>query len=118
MRIANPATIETISIGVLVLSGAPNASSLPLEHTEVQAVLNGTVACVSVTQRFGNPFPEPIELYYIFPLPHRAAVFDFEIRVGERIVQAAMQELEQARAIYEEASSHGQRAGLLEQRRP
>src|SRR5206468_1809466 len=78
----------------------------------------GPLASVSVTQRFGNPFPEPVELVYLFPLPHGAAVVDYELRLGTRVIRAEMHELEAARQKYAEAREQGQRAGLLEQRRP
>src|SRR5512133_3561195 len=93
-------------------------STLPLEHTEVAAQVTGPLACVAVTQRFGNPLGEPAELEYLFPLPHEAAVVDFELRTGGRVIRGEVQEVEQARQAYETAREEGKRAGLLEQRRP
>jgi hypothetical protein len=93
-------------------------SALPLEHTAVTAQVTGLLVSVAVTQRFGNPLSKPTGLDYLFPLPHEAAITDFELRIGQRNVRAEIKELEQARATYEEAQKAGQRAGLLEQRRP
>ena len=108
--------IESI-IGRLVLS-AENASPLPLKKTVIQGQVIGPVVSVLVTQHFSNPLPDPIELDYLFPLPSRAAIVDFELRIGSRLIQADIQELQQGRQAYEEASRRGRRAGLLEQRRP
>src|SRR5262249_13958562 len=110
--------LEELRSGCLVLANAESASSLPLEHTDVLAHICGPLASVSVTQRFGNPFPTPVELAYLFPLAHEAAVVDFELGVGERVIRAEMKELADARRTYAQARDEGRRAGLLEQRRP
>ena len=104
-------------IGTLVVTGAPEASPLPLESMEVCAQVTGPLASVTVTQLFGNPFREPVELSYLFPLPHEAAVFDFELRAGDRVITASVEELEAARRTYEEARDRGRLASLLEQKR-
>lgn len=109
--------LPDLRCGTLILASAPSASSLPLEHTDVVATVNGPLAAVSVTQRFGNPFEHPVELAYLFPLPHEAAIVDFELRIGKRVVRAQMQELEAARQTFQTARDEGKRAGLLEQRR-
>ena len=41
----------------------------PLEHTDVEARIDGMVARVGVTQTFRNPYDKPIEAVYVFPLP-------------------------------------------------
>lgn len=94
------------------------ASALPLEHTRVNGQITGPVASVSVTQRFGNPYKEAIELEYLFPLPHKAAVVDYEITIGDRVIRAEIKERETARQAYQQAIEAGQRASLLEERRP
>ncbi|HXI92195.1 MAG TPA: VIT domain-containing protein [Blastocatellia bacterium] len=109
--------IEELRMGSLIVTGVPSASSLPLEHTDVVAHVSGPLASVSVAQRFGNSFSEPVELAYLFPLPHGAAIVDYELRIGQRVIRADMKELEEARRTYSTARDQGQRAGLLEQRR-
>ena len=110
--------IEELRMGCVVVTSAPIASSLPLEHTDVIAHVSGPLASVSVAQRFGNPFSESVELAYLFPLPHGAAIVDYELRIGQRVIRAEMKELDEARRTYSTARDQGQRAGLLEQRRP
>jgi serine/threonine protein kinase len=41
----------------------------PLKHTEVMAKVSGNVSRVEVTQTFENPFKDPLEAVYVFPLP-------------------------------------------------
>ena len=91
---------------------------LPLEHTLVQAELSGAVARVTVTQTYQNPFQEPIEAIYVFPLPENSAVDDMKIRIGERLIEAEIKKREEARRVYEEAKREGYTAALLEQERP
>lgn len=117
MTVNPTAMIEELRMGCIVVTNAPIASSLPLEHTDVVAHVCGPLASVSVAQRFGNSFSEPVELAYLFPLPHGAAIVDYELRIGQRVISAEIKELEEARRTYSTARDQGQRAGLLEQRR-
>ncbi len=91
---------------------------LPLEHTDVLACVSGTVAEVTVTQRFSNPLSTRLEAVYVFPLPDRAAVDDMSIRVGERQIRGEIHRREEARRIYDDAVARGNLAGLLDQERP
>jgi len=91
---------------------------LPLEHTDVHASVSGTVAEVTVTQRFANPLGSRLEAVYVFPLPDRAAVDDMSIRVGERVIRGEIHRREEARRIYDQAVARGNLAGLLDQERP
>jgi Ca-activated chloride channel family protein len=93
-------------------------SGFPLEHTSVQARISGTIADVTVTQRFSNPLKVLIEAVYVFPLPDRAAVDDMSIRIGERLIKGEIHRREEARRIYLEAVEAGHVAGLLDQERP
>jgi Ca-activated chloride channel family protein len=92
--------------------------SCPLEHTDVTAEIAGFVSRVVVTQRFENPFEDPIEAIYTFPLSERAAVDAMRIRTGEREIRGEIRRREEARRIYEEAKSRGQLAALLDEERP
>ncbi len=111
-----PTQVDPI-IGRLVLTG-DTASALPLKKTVIQGQITGPLISVSVSQQFTNPIENPAEMDYLFPLPENSAIVDFELRVGGRVIKAEIQEAEQARQAYQEASQKGQRAGLLEQRRP
>ncbi|MBD1907031.1 protein kinase [Funiculus sociatus GB2-A5] len=91
--------------------------AFPLTHTEVMAKVSGNVSRVSVTQTFTNPFNNPLEAVYVFPLPDEAAVDDMEIKVGDRIIRGKIKKRAEAKQIYEQAKQQGQTAGLLEQER-
>ncbi|MGC9525956.1 MAG: VIT domain-containing protein [Limnospira sp.] len=103
--------------GLYVQSEAETQLAFPLKRTTVNAKVSGNVSRVAVTQTFENPFDEPLEAIYIFPLPDEAAVDEMEIKIGDRIIKADIKKREEAREIYERAREQGQTAGLLEQER-
>ncbi|XXF78594.1 VIT domain-containing protein [Myxococcaceae bacterium GXIMD 01537] len=96
--------------------GAPRTFSL--KHTNVDAELSGFLASVTVTQVFQNPYSEPLEALYVFPLPEKAAVDGMELVVGTRVIKGVIQPREQARETYERARAEGKTAALLDQERP
>ena len=118
--ISTPALEAEPGSGALQVVGTEGKllGSCPLKHTAVRTEISGFVARVSVTQRFENPFPDPIEAVYTFPLSERAAVDAMWIRTGEREIRAEIKRREEARRIYEAARDRGQLAGLLDQERP
>jgi len=91
---------------------------VPLIHTDAKVDVRGLVSSATVTQQYANSSDAPIEAVYIFPLPHDAAVYDLEIRIGNRVIRSAVHEREQAKRVYEAAKAEGKRAALLEQERP
>ncbi|MCE1245643.1 MAG: hypothetical protein LWY06_03245, partial [Firmicutes bacterium] len=54
----------------------------PLKHTDVKADISGFITRVTVLQKFENPFKNPIEAVYVFPLPQNAAVDDMTMKIG------------------------------------
>jgi Ca-activated chloride channel family protein len=91
---------------------------LPLQHTDVRVEISAFVARTTIEQLFHNPFVYPIEAVYTFPLSDEAAVDDFELRSGERIIRGEIHRRREARRIYETARQEGYQAALLEQERP
>lgn len=92
--------------------------SCPLEHTEVSLDVSGSTVHARVRQRFSNPFEDPIEAVYVFPLPEDAAVHAMRMRIDDRVVESEIMRREAARETYEAARNRGQTASLLEQERP
>jgi Ca-activated chloride channel family protein len=71
-----------------------------------------------VTQQYSNSSSTPIEAVYVFPLPHDAAVYDMEIRIGNRVIRSEIRERSEAKKVYEAAKTQGKRAALVEEERP
>jgi Ca-activated chloride channel family protein len=92
--------------------------SVPLVHTDVALDVRGLAVAATVTQQYVNNTNEPIEAVYVFPLPHDAAVYDMEIRIGNRVIRSVIREREDAKRVYAAAKSEGKRAALVEEERP
>ncbi len=97
---------------------ATERGNLPLQAIDVDATLTGLTARVALTQIFGNRFDQPLEATYIFPLPDRAAVTEFHMEVGGRVIEGVLKERGQARAEYDAAVEEGRRASIAEEERP
>src|SRR5690606_21240652 len=86
--------------------------------TDVRMDVSGTIARVTVSQRFENPSDDWVEGVYAFPLPETAAVDRLRLQVGERFIEGRIKEREAARKIYEDAKAPGRKASLVEEQRP
>lgn len=89
----------------------------PQLDTEVQIDISGMIARVAVRQRFRNVSPGWQEGIYVFPLPDTAAVDHMRLWIGERFIEADIEEKQAAEQIYREARSDGKQAGLVRQER-
>lgn len=90
---------------------------LPLKALDVQARLTGLTASTTIRQTFRNSLDEPLEATYIFPLPDRAAVRSFRLRVAGRVIEGELKERGEAREEYEKAIQAGNRAAIAEEER-
>ncbi|MBI4577390.1 MAG: VWA domain-containing protein, partial [Planctomycetes bacterium] len=98
--------------------GGEVVGEFPLARTEVEGEVSGFLAATRVRQTYTNPFAEPIEAVYVFPLPETAAVNDFLMVVGERRIRGVVRPREEAERIYARARAAGLTASLLTQERP
>jgi len=90
----------------------------PLKNTSVKTDISGFMARVRVRQEFENPYTEPIEAVYTFPLSQNGAVDDMTMTIGTRVIRGKIMKREDARAVYETAKGEGKIASLLDQERP
>ncbi len=90
----------------------------PLTHSAYAVDIAGPVAQVTLVQTFTNPFPEPIEAVYVFPLSHESGVNSLEMEVGDRRIVGALLRRDDAQAVYQQAKATGRTASLLNQERP
>ena len=101
-----------------VKGGDEAVDALPLKSTSVKAAIAGVIADVKVTQVYRNTGAKPLEAVYVFPGSTRSAVYGMKMTIGDRTIEAQVQERGQARATYEAAKAEGRTASLLEQHRP
>ena len=89
-----------------------------LLNTEMDVQISGPIAEVRIRQTFSNPGGAYAEGQYVLPVSEQAAVHAMTLDIGERRIEGAIHEREQARKIYQQAKDNGQRSGLVEQSRP
>lgn len=90
----------------------------PLQHTDVDADIVGSVTRVRVRQTFANPLDQKVEAVYVFPLPENSAVDEMTMTIGSSRIVGKVKPKEQARKTYEAAKAAGHVASLLDQERP
>jgi Ca-activated chloride channel family protein len=98
--------------------GPRRVIGFPLQHTAVTATVGGMMAVYEVEQTFANPFDEPIEAVYVFPLGDDGAVSGYELVIGERTIVGQIQTKEAARKQFDDARASGLTAGIVEQNKP
>ncbi len=101
-----------------VISENTEVENFPLLKTNTEVNITGPIADVKVTQTYKNGGKEPIEAIYVFPASTRTAVYAMQMKIGNRIIEAEIQEKKKARQTYEKAKAEGKRTSLLEQHRP
>ncbi|QPF91608.1 marine proteobacterial sortase target protein [Bradyrhizobium commune] len=85
---------------------------------DVDITVSGPTLRTRVTQVFRNPTKDWVEATYVYPLASDGAVDTLKMVVGDRVIVGDIKERGQARVIYEQARSAGQKAALTEQERP
>ena len=90
---------------------------LPLRHSDLDVTAVGGVARAILTQRFENPYDEPLSVHYLLPMPADGAVSGFSFVIGERRIEGEVDRKARARERFEEAIVSGHTAALVEQQR-
>ena len=111
----NNANSNDSSSGVHLV--ATDGRVLPLKETRLSCDAKGGLARTKLEQTFANPYPEPLAVTYLLPLPADGAVSGFAFRIGERRIHGEVDRKKEARERYERAISEGRSAALLEQNR-
>ncbi|MEZ6184819.1 MAG: VIT domain-containing protein [Planctomycetota bacterium] len=110
----SPSPTPTAHGGRLV---TPDGRALPLAQVHLAVEAGGGIARTVLTQRFENPYDEPLEVRYLLPLPADGAVSGFAFLLGERRVVGEVTDRRAARERFERALATGRTAALLEQDR-
>ena len=93
------------------------AYTFPLQEVDVKGEVQGLLYSARITQKFRNERNDRMEAVYVFPLPPKAAVHGFKLKVGERVIEGEIKERGQARREYQQAVQRGHRAALMEEER-
>jgi Ca-activated chloride channel family protein len=100
------------------VDGDPKVDHFPLLKTEAKVNIAGITAEVELLQVYKNEGKRTIEAIYVFPLGTKSAIHAMRMEIGDRIIDATIEELQKAQKIYEDAKDAGKVASLLEQKRP
>jgi Ca-activated chloride channel family protein len=101
-----------------LIQGDTDVESFPLLETKAEVNIAGVIAEIELTQIYKNDGEKTIEAVYVFPLGTKSAIHAMRMQIGDRIIEAEIEETEKARQIYEDAKDEGKVASLLEQKRP
>ncbi|SDT20130.1 marine proteobacterial sortase target protein [Bradyrhizobium canariense] len=113
--LVRPSDARTGSLLLKTDDGYADATRLGVD---VDLTVSGPTIRARVTQVFRNPTQDWVEATYVYPLPEGGAVDTLKMVVGDRVIVGDIRERQQARVIYEQARSNGQKAALTEQERP
>lgn len=116
---ALPAAAQDIVVPPLIEPVPPVPPTLPptqvvVELQQVEALIDGPVATVRITQIFRNDGSRAAEGVYLFPLPVNAAVSDFQMTVNGQTLEGRLLDRDEARRIYEEIVRRQLDPALLE----
>uniref|UniRef100_A0A3B5KUR1 von Willebrand factor A domain containing 5A n=1 Tax=Xiphophorus couchianus TaxID=32473 RepID=A0A3B5KUR1_9TELE len=89
--------------------------SVPLKSIDVLLEVKDHVATLVSTLNFENKEDKPLETVFVFPLPGDAAVCHFSAQIGETHIVAEVMDRQQARQVYDDAVSSGQKVFELEE---
>lgn len=85
-----------------------------LNNVDIDININNHVAQFTLVQSYHNTEIVPTEIFYIFPTPTGASVFNFSAKVGDKLIKTILKEKVQARQDYNNAISEGNGGFLME----
>jgi Ca-activated chloride channel family protein len=109
---------KVLSPYFFVHSENPSVDPFPLLETKAKVDIAGVIAAIELTQVYKNEGKRTIEAIYCFPLGTKSAIHAMRMRIGNRIIEAKIEERAAAKRIYQQAKDEGKVASLLEQERP
>ena len=101
-----------------IVEGDIEVENFPLLKTGAEVNIAGVIAEVALTQVYKNDGDKTIEAIYVFPLGTKSAIHAMKMTIGDRVIEANIEEKIRAQKIYQQALENGQTASLLEQERP
>jgi Ca-activated chloride channel family protein len=109
---------KVLSPYFFVQSEDPSVDPFPLLETKAKVDIAGVIAAIELIQVYKNEGKRTIEAVYCFPLGTKSAIHAMRMRIGNRTIEARIEERAAAKRIYQQAKEEGKVASLLEQERP
>ena len=99
---------------VIVVPDRPAPMPYRIEEETVEATINGSVAKVSLSQKFKNEGSSTIEASFVFPLPYDGAVNAMTLLVDGKELEGKLLDAKEARSQYQEIVRKARDPALLE----
>uniref|UniRef100_A0A8C4QMA6 VIT domain-containing protein n=1 Tax=Eptatretus burgeri TaxID=7764 RepID=A0A8C4QMA6_EPTBU len=90
-------------------------SAVPLKSVDVTVTARGFVADVAAELAYVNSEAQAVEIEYVFPIDAGWSVYRFSAEIDGKVINAELQEKQQAQETYDDAVSEGRVAFLLEE---
>jgi len=100
---------KAISPYFFVQSEDPSLDPFPLIETKARVDIAGVIAAIELTQVYKNAGTRTIEAVYVFPLGTKSAIHAMRMKIGDRIIEATIEERAAAKQIYDRAKEAGDR---------
>ncbi|HVT18242.1 MAG TPA: marine proteobacterial sortase target protein [Thermoanaerobaculia bacterium] len=115
---AQPVDKEQRVALMLYSESSQNRAEAPVLASSLELEVAGLLALGSFTASFTNPSDEWMQGVYVFPLAENAAVHGLHMVVGQRVIEGAIAERDEADRSYRVAIDEGRQAVLLSEERP
>lgn len=81
--------------------------SLTLRGVNITGEVLGRFGIYTVSQNYDNDSGKTLEVFFTFPLPRTASVYDFVARIGDKVIRGLVKEKVQAKKEYQSALVRG-----------
>lgn len=88
--------------------------ALTLKSVNITGEVLGRFGIYTIRQYYENNSGKTLEVFYTFPLPRTASVYDFTAKIGEKVIRGIVKEKTQAKKEYQRAITRGDSAYLFE----
>jgi len=97
--------------GTLTAVGS-DSEAIRIQAHDVQVTLNNGFAMTQVTQTYFNPNSVALEAVYTCPIPRSASLSEYEVHLGEVVMQGEVLSKKKAEELYGKAKEEGEDTGL------
>ena len=88
--------------------------SLTLKKVDITGDVLGKFGLFSIKQSYINNTKTAQEVFYTFPIAKSSSIYDFEAKVGQKVIKAIVKEKKEAKKDYQKAIAAGDSAYMLE----
>ena len=91
-----------------------NNQIIPLKNVVMKLDICNHIAQFTLIQSYQNIIEEPIEIFYTFPTPSYASVFDFSAKINDKLIKAVLKNKDEATENYNKSISEGNGTVFME----